>query len=149
MKKLTRDEFVKALDQFARDNDAVDQATSPDREDCLLERIKENHDALLDTYDEMDRQIAVIQALYNMGIRSAQDLWRCPYCEAVASNVMIHTDVGNELDDHYHCPWCRAEEMPFDAEPTTPAQNLTRWYEPPHDSWYWDQTRFPKKEIPF
>ena len=85
MAKLTRDKFVKALDQFARDNDAVDQATSPDREDCLLERIKENHDALLDTYDEMDRQIAVIQALYNMAIYERD---QCAYCIKELKNAL-------------------------------------------------------------
>ena len=128
----------------------------------------ETHDHREETYTTLGALFRRLQELNASGVRVPESAFvrikreimtnsypindgrvHCPYCEAVASNVMVHTDVGNELDDHYHCPWCRAEEMPFDAELAMPTEKLTRWYEPPYYSWYWDQTRFPEEEIPF
>ena len=77
---------------------------------------------------------------------------RCPYCEAIASNVRVSTEVGDELDNHYHCPLCRAEEIVNPDRPDktrTELEALTLWYEPPADNWYWDRTRLPEEEIPF
>ena len=76
----------------------------------------------------------------------------CPYCQSFASNVLVSTELGDELDNHYHCPLCRAEEIVNPDRPDktrTELETLMLWYEPPADSWYWDQTRLPEEEIPF